>query len=427
MPILTTPLWKPVLDGPRAEAAWKVVWDVSAALAGVEDWSEHGGSLSGGAAGAAIFFGYLAKTTGDEKALAMCRHLQDVAGRILAEQPTGSGLFSGFPGIGWAASHLRDLLEPDSEDPASEIDDAIRLMLNRSGWKESYDLVVGLVGHGVYGLERLETGGGREILATVIRHLDRLAVPKPEGLAWFTPVGQIPPWQRKFATEGYWNLGLAHGIPGVLALMGCAIKAGVEGTTATRLLEGGMAWVLARKNPDGCEGWFGNCLPEGKEWTAQGSRVAWCYGDLGLATALLMASRDAGRSDWEAEALKIARDAAARPREIRGIRDAGLCHGTAGNALIFLRLYCATGEACFLDVALDHLDWTLEFQDSTKPYGGFPLPPRLGDDRQSDMYYTPSLLDGGAGVALMLLAFLTDQAPDWDRQLLISLTPRSQA
>lgn len=426
MQTLATTYWKPVLDGPRAEAAWQAVRNVAIALESVEDWSEHGGSLSGGAAGAAIFFGYLGKATGDEKALSTCRRLQDMAGGLLAEQPMGSGLFGGFPGIGWAASHLRDLLEPSSEDPASEIDDAMRLMLDRPEWQDSYDLIIGLVGHGAYALERLETGAGREILSSVIKHLDRLAVPKYEGLAWFTPAGHLPQWQREFAPEGYWNLGLAHGIPGVLALLGGAIKADVESGIARRLLEGGMAWMAARKNPEGSQGWFGTSLPEGRGWTPQGSRLAWCYGDLGLAAALLMASRDARRSDWEADALRVARDAAKRPRETRGIRDAGLCHGTAGNALIFLRLYHATGEACFLSAALDHLDWTLEFQDPTKPCGGFPQH-RMDDDNNPSMHYIPGLLEGSAGVALALLASLTDLAPDWDRHLLVSLDPRSHA
>lgn len=424
MTIHATEFWEPVLQGDRAEAAWKAVWEVSDALT-VFDWSKQNPSLSSGSAGAALLFGYLAKVTGEAGALSNCRMLMDIAGGMLAGQASDCSLFAGFPGIGWAANHLHDLLDPASEDPASEIDDAVILMLDRPEWHDSYDLIIGLVGHGVYALERLKTEAGREILARVVRHLDRLAVPKDGGFAWFTPAWQLPPWQRELAPEGYWNLGLAHGIPGVLALLGRAIKADVESATAKRLLEGGMAWLLAHRNIEGGEGWFANSLPEGQQWKSRDSRVAWCYGDLGLSAALLMASRDAGRTDWEAEALRIARDAAARPRVSRGIRDSGLCHGTAGNALIFLRLYHATGETCFLDSALDHLDWTLEFRDPGKPYGGFPK--YCFDDHKPSMGFFPGLLEGNAGVALVLLAALTNQAPDWDRHFLISLDPRSRA
>lgn len=426
MTTLTKTPWAPVLAGPQAEAAWRAVWDVSRALDALPDWSQEGPSLSGGAAGAALFQGYLAKATGSPEALAACQRLQAIAGDLLVSQASSTGLFAGFPGVGWAAAHLQALLEPGGEDCASEIDEALDLLLARKTWQDSYDLIIGLVGHGVYALERLEAGLGRPLLARVIGHLERLAVAREEGLAWFTPAWQLPAWQREFAPEGYWNLGLAHGIPGVLALLGRAIQAGVATDTAQRLLEGGVAWLLARRNPKGTQGWYNTSLSEGLPWTPQGSRVAWCYGDLGLAAALLSAARDADRPDWEATALRTARDAAARPRESRGVRDAGLCHGSAGNALIHLRLWHATGEDCFRQAALDHLDWTLAFRNPAQPFGGFPQY-RLDDARQASMHYTPGLLEGGSGVALTLLAALTDQAPDWDRHLLISLTPRSRA
>jgi hypothetical protein len=112
--------------------------------------------------------------------------------------------------------------------------------------------------------------------------------------------------------------------------------------------------------------------------------------------------------------------------ETRGIFDASLCHGAAGNSLIFLRLYHATGESCFLSAAQDHLDCTMAFRDPKQPFGGFPHY-RTDARQQSSMHFIPGLLEGNTGVALMLLSALTNQAPDWDRHLLISLAPRGCA
>ncbi len=424
MPTLAATNWKPIFDGPRTDRAWGAIQHVARALEGIEDWSPFGANLSGGAAGAALFFGYLAKATGDVTALGHSNRIMGIAGDLLASNPMEPTLYAGFTGIAWTASHLRDLLEPEAEDPAAGIDEVVALYLDRPDWRESYDLIIGLVGYGVYGLERLPHGRGAELLARVVRHLDQLAVPREEGLAWFTPPEELPTWQREFAPKGYWNLGLAHGIPGVLALLGQALKVGVESATARRLLEGGMAWLLARRNQDTSLGWFGTSLSEGLPWEPHGSRVAWCYGDLGLAVAVLQTARYAGRRDWEQMALQIARDAAARTRENRGVKDAGLCHGAAGNALIFLRLFHATGEPCFLETALDHLDWTLAFHNPSQPYGGFPQS-CAEEGEESSMHYLPGLLEGSAGVALALLAALTDQAPNWDRHLLVSLEPGS--
>ncbi len=69
---------------------------------------------------------------------------------------------------------------------------------------------------------------------------------------------------------------------------------------------------------------------------------------------------------------------------------------------------------------------TLEWQDPTKPWGGFPRR-TLREDNASALEYVPGLLDGACGVALVLLAALTSLAPDWDRHLLVSLPPKCLA
>ena len=414
--------WKPILDGARAQIAWQAVWDVARGLEQVETLPGFEPSLARGSAGLALFYGYLAKTTERQKALALCHRFMDLAGAQLQEQPLGAHLFGGYPGVGWVATHLRDLLDPAAPDPATEVDEALCALLDREHWTESYDLIEGLVGIGVYGRERLTSGRGREILARVIQRLDGLALRTEQGLAWFTPPEHIPEWIREKAPRGLWNLGLAHGNPGVLALLGLALRANVEVDRARRLLHQGMAWLTAQRNPEGSMGWFSNTLGEGQEPYDRSSRVAWCYGDLGLAAALMQAGRHAGVPSWETQFLAIARDAAARPRSSTNVLDSGVCHGTAGNALIFLRLYHATQEEGFRRAALDYLDWTLELRDSKGAFGGFPQA-YVKDDQTWAMKYTAGLLEGNAGVALVLLAALTDRAPDWDRHLLVALEP----
>ena len=52
--------------------------------------------------------------------------------------------------------------------------------------------------------------------------------------------------------SGYYNLGLAHGVPGVIALLGQACAAGVAVDKARPLLDGAVHWLLAhQEGPDG--------------------------------------------------------------------------------------------------------------------------------------------------------------------------------
>ena len=79
-------------------------------------------------------------------------------------------------------------------------------------------------------------------------------------------------------------------------------------------------------------------------------RLAWCYGDLGVAAALLGAGLHAVRAGLA----RRGPGARARVRGAlrrRGDRHAGLCHGAAGIAHLLNRMAQATGDAALEDAA----------------------------------------------------------------------------
>src|SRR6185503_5860878 len=95
---------------------------------------------------------------------------------------------------------------------------------------------------------------------------------------------------------------------------------------------------------------------------------AWCYGEPGIAAALVAAARAAGEPAWEAMGIALARRAAARALDEAQIADAGLCHGAAGVAHILHRLHRATGDAELGDAACRWFSHALDMRD---PVAGF--------------------------------------------------------
>jgi hypothetical protein len=103
--------------------------------------------------------------------------------------------------------------------------------------------------------------------------------------------------------------------------------------------------------------------------------------------------------------------------------DAGLCHGSGGLALVFHRLWHATGEHGFADAARRWYAHTLALHRPGAGIAGFhswlpaiaPEPGRWDADA--------SFLTGAAGVGLALLAGLGVE-PAWDRLLAASLPSR---
>lgn len=424
LPSLADSRWEPLLEGARARRAEAAVEAVLKDLEAGRDETQERGSLAGGSAGLAVLYAHLALVRPGEGWESRSQAALDRSVEFLGSAVMGPGLYGGFTGIAWTLDHLRRTLPATAgdglEDPNEEIDGALLDYLDQSPWVADYDLISGLAGYAAYGLGRLDRPGGRAVLAKALTRLYETKVDRDGGATWYTAPSLLPAWQRELNPEGYYNLGLAHGIPAVLVVLARAAAAGHG--PAREVLEQGVAWLLAQRLPPGHGGCFASVIPAGdtpRELTA--CRVAWCYGDLGLAVALLIAARTAGRPDWEVHALDIARRAAALPLEAAGVRDGGLCHGAAGNAHLFNRLFQATGDPAFREAALRYTDLLLDLRKEGRGIGGFEawMPGRA--DGGDPWCTVPGLLEGSAGIALALLALLHPVAPAWDGFLLVDV------
>lgn len=422
--------WRPILPDEVAERALGVVDAIVAGLQGrlaeeagasPETWSRRGSGLAGGDAGLAFFFHYLDRARPErgheDTALDLLERAIEGTGNLQAPP----GLYGGFSGVAWTLEHLRGRLfeAEDGEDPGMEVAAVLAEFLDRSPWPWDYDLISGLVGFGVYALERNPLRGGPECLEKVVARLAEIAESRPEGIAWRTTPELIRPQDRETYPEGNFNLGVAHGVPGVIAFLGEACAAGLE-REARPLLDGAVSWLLAQKLPPEAGSFFAYSTAPGHEPAP--ARLAWCYGDLGITAALLLAARAVGQEDWEREALEIARACAGRPVERSGAVDAGICHGTAGIAHLFNRLHQATGDPALRAAALFWIERTLERWSPGEGVGGYRM---YVPDAQGEMGWhgDPGFLTGSAGVALALLAAATPVEPEWDRVLLSSVRP----
>jgi hypothetical protein len=335
-------------------------------------------------------------------------------------------LYSGFPGLAWVVEHLKGWLidgeDEDGEDPGEEIAVSLRDHLGMSPWRGDHDLISGLAGLGVYALERLPRPWGKECLESVVARLAEKAERRPEGTTWRTVPEALIPQVAEIFPQGNWDLGVAHGVPGVIAVLAQACAEGLE-DCARPLLDGAVAWTLAQRLPPGERSIFPHVVAPDR--LPGPSRLAWCYGDLGVAVTLLLAARTVGEPDWEREALAAARACARRPPETSGVVDAGFCHGAAGNAHLFNRIFQATGDPLFADAARHWLERTLEMKRPGEGTAGW-VSWDPGDVTRGGWQADPSFLGGAAGIGLALLAAASPVEPDWDRLLLVSVPPRNQ-
>jgi lantibiotic biosynthesis protein len=471
--------WQPLLSGTLAERARQAVDEIAAALApapGAADADLSNPTLCGGTAGVALFFAYRAGrgggpgAAGDIDAAAL---LLERCTEALAVTPLAPDLYGGFSGVAWTAEHLYgprfaaaatadprsaaapaptsagtetpstpetpqtpqtpqtpEATELDAEDPLEEIDAGLLRYLDHSPWTADYDLIRGLAGFGVYALERLPRPSAVACLAKVVDRLAETAEHGPQGTTWHTAPELLPDWQRAIFPEGYYNLGVAHGVPAVVAMLGgaaaAAARMGAAGDPAAADLaerarslgEGASRWLLAQQLPPGNSFRFGTTFSP--EAPPQRSRLAWCYGDPGIAAALLVTARARGDAALEQLAIELALEAANRPAELSGVRDAGLCHGSAGLAHLFNRMYQETGEPRLGAISRRWFEHALDFRQPGQGLAGY-LTFQFEDDAVTEKWRAdPGLLEGVAGIGLALLGGLGDFEPAWDRVLMLS-------
>jgi hypothetical protein len=346
----------------------------------------------------------------------------------VATTPMSAALYGGLAGVGWTLAHVgNDLLAADQEASAV-IDEVLHEHVGYTPWPGEYDLIGGLVGIGVYALERLPDPLARETLARIVERLDELAVTLSAGITWFTPPALLPAHQRILCPTGYYNLGVAHGVPGVMALLGRVLVAGVAVDKARRLLNGAVTWLLTQEieteQEVGFPSWVAptaemGSLDENPTQPGKVARSAWCYGDPGIAVALLTAARGANNRAWGATARAMAQRAARRASDRAGVKDACVCHGAAGLGHLFNRLHRATGDPYLGEIARSWVERTLAMRRPNQGIAGF------CNWRPGDLWIDdPGFLNGAAGIGLALLAAATPVEPAWDRLLLMDIPPR---
>lgn len=413
--------WQPVLEGDLRDRALAAAREIGSAVAASFEADETPAttgdpSLSRGWTGTAVTMHYLDAAFPAEGFAAVSEAALDRAIDAVAEQRMNPGLMQGFPGIAWAIDHLGH--NDGDEDANAVVDDALIEMLASPRAAGLYDLVSGLVGIGIYALERLPAPSGRRLLELVVERLDDWAETASPGVTWYTPPELIPPSARERVPEGYYNLGLAHGVPGVVGVLAHAHRLGVKQDDAARLLEGAVEWTVAQALPDGGRAVWPYFVGPGID--PRPARLAWCYGDPGVIASLLAAADALDRPDWEKSALDALGRALARPPGSSDVQGASLCHGAMGLAHLWNRMWQRTQSGELRDAITYWTTVALDMRRYPDGLAGYSVWDPSSDEEEGGDVQGPGLLAGIAGIALALVAAATDREPAWDRHLLLS-------
>ncbi|MCB5906071.1 lanthionine synthetase C family protein [Streptomyces pinistramenti] len=387
----------------------------------------HALGLSEGHPGAALLFAELAHHDPAHRAT-IHAHLAAAAGGLPG--PDADGLFAGVPSLAFAAHTARQAPEDYAGlmrrlDPALDRSVRTRLDAERARQTEPQD---GTAFHHDYDLIRGTTGLTRlllarraehpellhEALASLIRLLEPLPLRGGHVPGWWAPSGPQIDSEADFpGGRGHLNFGVAHGIPGTLAVLTAAYQEGVRVPGLHGAMTGIGDLLLTWRTADG--GWPGSMTVQRFEDGAAPlrSRTAWCYGTPGVACVLHRAGEALDRADWrEAAVAGLVRELEAPVR----VHDSSLCHGWGGLLHLTGRLGRASGDPR-LAVHRDRLAArVLDAYDPALPFGF--RAGRREEPRESPGHYAGFLM-GAAGIALALHSYAVDASPlsGWEMAL----------
>ena len=392
------------------------------------DQQQWGASLANGHAGFALLLAYAAlakkgfrRQTHEDQARA---HLETAVG-MLAYYAETPGLFAGYAGVAWTVDHLSKCgLLAEREDLNEEIDEALVAWVAPGTWQGMPELINGLAGIGLYALDRPACARSRLIVDQALETLQGTAESSLSGTAWSEYSDRASIYVPRNDPEGSFNLGVAHGNPGIIGFLAEAWYCGFQ--RARPLLDTSISWLLSCKSHSTVGSTYGRFAGRDQHTDHDEGRLSWCYGDLGIAAVILMAAARAGQEQWRQEAIRLALACASRPDPWVGVVDAGLCHGAAGIAHLFARIYQGTGIAIFKERAIEFYAGALDMRGDAFESGGFlaNTPGLVGGQIRMSMTPDPGLLVGSAGIGLSLLAATTGVEPCWDRHLLAHVPPR---
>ncbi len=372
--------WEPLVVGAAAEPYRRFIEDEVDAVTSPDRQLPRNPTLWAGCAGEALALHHLGRFLERDVSRPVST-LIDQAMTQVNDGVVGDGLFMGVVGVGLVLARLEDELPFDCTDVLSVIDDHVAGRLEDVS-EAPYELYAGRAGDALYALERSHQPHLRAALGGFLGWLEARAVHGASGAHWLTrPTADYSANFALAPERPVVLLGMAHGLAGLLPILGAMVRAGIEPSRAQSLLD--AAWIFIRQSEStGGPSLFPAGLCDGRPYGP--ARFRWCNGDPGILGAAAAAFGSA------APELASLVDPTARTALEHEDEERGLCCGDAGRGLIFQILALETGIASIRRAAEE------AFASARRPG---PAPGGLGYGR--------------LGVALAFASALSTEPPTW--------------
>lgn len=332
-------------------------------------------------------------------------------------------LFDGLSGVGYAAECMSQngkfyqrFIAGLNEKIIERVEQNITEYRKNPVNELFYDIMYGITGIGNYLLNFPYKEEIKDTLHSIVLYIMELCDPNYIDTPKFT----IDPHDSPLFTairnkeKKYVNLGISHGVPGMLLLLIKTYEAGIVVPKQLDTIKFVASYI------SNC------CIKREKEifWESQkivgtsnidaiAARDAWCYGTPGVSYSLLRASKilkDEEMFHLAVNSMKLS------IKERREIISPTFCHGLSGLCCLARKYYEYTSDSYFYDEYMKLLGDIVNLYNEDAPFGFKDKEIKRGIIVSEDEI---GLLTGVSGVILTILSCYKPVATKWDSIFLL--------
>ncbi|MFS4449036.1 lanthionine synthetase C family protein [Maribacter sp. 2307UL18-2] len=324
----------------------------------------------------------------------------------------------GLAGFGWVIQHLHDqeFLDLPADEILSSMDTLLLQQMRKELSNKYLDFLHGAIGYGFYFLKRYKgTKNDRlknqyvSCLTELINGIKENALFENNTIFWKSTL------DARVGNKGC-NLSLAHGMAGIINFLVRMATIPSLKNDCNILLRGASNFIVDFYNKSNKE-----CVSLFPSWIEEDSipeydsRLAWCYGDLGIGKSLELAAMEIENNELEKQALEILEESAKRvDASNTRVIDAGICHGSFGNFLFFNEINNQHPSSKFRE-AMDF--W---INDGLSKCTDNPKEPYLQwQGKDLEWRFELNVLEGVSGIGLCIIDYLSDEKNNWSECLLL--------
>jgi lantibiotic biosynthesis protein len=374
-----------------------------------EDFGNNNGLLSG-TSGTLFLLCYFSEYTGDGSYLEIVEQRISATMDVINNDPDFSDLSysTGITGFLWTLENLN--LHHYIEIDLAEFKEAIHPILKDYMMQQlengNIDFLHGALGVANYFLDSGDAACVEGMQKFNTQFINTATLHADQTISFVTNI------YRDNKPVPVINLGLSHGMASIIYYFQRCLQ---HPQLNTPELKTALQQLISfyRKNQNdiavhSC--YFASWIGQEKS-----SRLAWCYGDLGIGLALLLAAETLKDQELKNYSIDILKHTCKRvDMEKEGIMDAGICHGTAGLVKMYRNIYEKTNVEEFKTAADFWLDKTIAIANHPGGHAGY-------HTFNQGLYQNDcGLLEGVSGTGIVLLEELMKKSLSWEKSLMLS-------